>query len=160
MVLKNKTIERIFELREMKLSIRKIGKKLGISPTSVSCYLKYGKEKAVTLRTVTREKQQGVLKGKEVPVSRTMTPIMDHTRFGADDEIGSMSEMLHKIILEVNPHNISTLAVIRMVEPNICNPACRDFGLSKLAEALNLANFSPGDKKLILRNWSDYVFLR
>ena len=136
MTLSSKVVKRIFELRDMGFSIREIAKKLSIAKSTVERYLKKGRRAMIAPSTAIRKE---------------LTPVV------AYDE-DSMSSELDKIISEVtNRHGRA--AVIRMVQPDIHDPNCRDYGLSKLAEALTLANFNPRDRKLILKNWALLVGL-
>jgi IS30 family transposase len=133
MVLKKRKIKKIFELKRTGLSIRKIAKKLGISPTTVFSYLKqgYSKEKEVSRKTtsvISREKK--VFENEE---------ILDET------------ELLDKIIYEVTKNPIRP-AIIRYVRKHIGD---KKQSIKLLAEALDIAKFSISDKTLILRNWAE-----
>lgn len=136
MTLSYKVIERIFKLRDTGYTIREIAKKLGIAKSTVERYLKKGR--MVTI-------------APSATVRKELSPVVEY------EEDSTIYE-LDKIISEVtNRHGRA--AVIRMVHPYIHDPNCRDYGLSKLGEALTIANFSPRDRQLILINWAQFVGL-
>ena len=84
-------------------------------------------------------------------IRKELTPIVAYRE-------DSMTYELDKIISEVtNWHG--RVAVIRIVQPYLIDPNCSDCGLSKLAEALTLANFNPRDRQLILKNCALFVGL-
>jgi len=135
MVLKNSKIKKILELRSEGLSIRKIAKKLGISPTTVAWYIKngYSEKKVITkkIRSVTHKKKNS---------------------FESDDSLDE-PELLNKIILEVTRNN-QRPGIVRMVRRYISDP---EQSVKKLAEALELAKVKSLEKKIILRNWANHV---
>ncbi len=135
MTLKKGTIKKIFELRSKDLSIRKIGKKLGISPTSVSEYIKRGY----------REKKAGSKKARLV--THRKKKVLDN------DEILEEPELLDKIICEVTSHPARP-AIVRLVSRHLENPRK---SVKVLAEALDLKGITVSNKKMILRNWANQM---
>lgn len=135
MTLPAKVVQKIFKLRDECYSIREIAKKLNVAKSTVERYIKKGRRQMITQSIVIRK--------------ISPTPVDDY-------EEGSMTWELDKIISEVT-NKYGRAAIIRMVRPYITDPKCKDYGLSKLEEALTLGHFSPHNKELILRNWAGFV---
>jgi len=137
MVLKPYVVRKIRKLRfEEGLSIRLIGKKLHISPNSVTNYIKHidNEEKVVPKKT------------RSVIHKKNMRP---------DDDLDE-SEMLDRIISEIT-YNSRRPGIVRMVAPYLSYPRK---SLDVLAEALDLAEIKLHEKEFILRNWALLVGIK
>ena len=144
MTLSPGNIRKIFELRDASRSVRTIAKELKTGKSTVQRYLKKGKEAALS--------QTSMPRGKKKTIGRREA-IKTDTRETERYEEDSLSWMLDIIISEVTKRR-ERPAIVRMVEQHYQDS---DYGMSKLSEALDLANIRANDQWFILKNWGDYV---
>ena len=143
MTLSPRNIRKIFELRDAGRSVRTTAKELKTGKSTVQRYLKKGKESLSQTSMPRREKK--TIDRREA----IKTDTRETERYDED----SLSWTLDIIISEVTRCRARP-AIVRMVEYHYQDS---DYGMSKLSEALDLANIGANDQWLILKNWGAHV---